>query len=151
MVCFIIPIDDEMTSNIGYLRTKEGMIVCGEVVMAVIGMILNVASFTPVTSAILWFAFWLTFVISGDILLFSLCGLYVPMLNKFKILIWLERAYIGISLILYSIGTILSFINWGISSLMCYGLLVLNVLHIVLRWQLYRNNLATPPPADVNV
>ena len=127
MVCFIIPIDDEMTSNIGYLRTKEGMIVCGEVVskftwniknanisylwikrsfdelsrnqiyilqvMAVIGMILNVASFTQVTSAVLWFAFWLTFVVSGDILLFSLCGLYVPMLNKFKILIWLVRLH----------------------------------------------------------
>ena len=116
--------------------------------MAIIGLIFNVfssGSLDP-TRIILWIAFWLTFVASGNILSFSLCGAYVPMLNKFSTLIWAvrlheiffrkmyclialtkihrmmtrllfqERGYIVISLILYSIGTILSFTSWGVSS-----------------------------------
>ena len=34
--------------------------------------------------------------------------------------------------------------------LFAYGLVVLYVLHGLLRWETYRNNLLTPPPADVN-
>ena len=115
--------------------------------MAILGLIFNVfssGSLDP-TRIILWIAFWLTFVASGNILSFSLCGAYVPMMNKFSTLIWAvrsneiffrkmyclialtkihimmtrllfqERGYIVISLILYSIGTILSFISWGAS------------------------------------
>ena len=61
--------------------------------MAIIGMICNIFSF-GVTTIILWIAFWLTFIVSGMIFLLSLCGAYVPMLNKFSILIWAVSLYI---------------------------------------------------------
>jgi len=138
-----------LTLNFGYLRTNEGMVVCGEVLAAIIGMICNIF-WGGLPGILLWIAFWLTFIVSGMIFLLSLCGAYLPMLNKFNILIWLERGYIVLSLILYLIATILSFVVWGLSSLFAYGLVVLYVLHGLLRWKTYRNSLGTPPPADVN-
>ena len=60
--------------------------------MAIIGLICNIFS-SFVTAIILWIAFWLTFIVSGMIFLLSLCGAYVPLLNKFSILIWAVRSY----------------------------------------------------------
>ena len=61
-------------------------------VMSIIGMVLNVFSYSA-THVILWIAFWLTFVYSGKILVFSLCSAYVPMLNKYSVYIWLVRLH----------------------------------------------------------
>ena len=62
-----------------------------------------------------------------------------------------DRIYSEINVIYYFSTERFDFLNFiSFLQLSAYCLVVLYVLHGLLRWETYRNNLLTPPPADVN-
>ena len=132
--------------NLDYLRTdKRANVMALETVFGLLGGIVN-AFDGGIAQVLLVWTFWTTFIISGNLILFTVCNVYEKIYAKLgNLLIQLEMCYIGLWIIFYAISTVLSFIQWGGSNLVAYIELVIFIFDAYLY---YKKPRFTPSSAE---
>lgn len=132
-----------LTWDVNFLKTLPGMLMGGQVVVSIVGGIVNIFSLGLATG-LLGFLFWSTAVISGFLLLCHVCNLIQMIEAKFPIFAKVQLGYIALWTILFLIACILSFITFGVSAILGYIDIILFIIDGGLRYRAYRAVASSP-------
>lgn len=121
--------------NTNFMRTMPGMVMAGQVVLALIGAIISLITSTALHA----FAFWSTLIISGVFLLLHICNLMQTIEAKFPLITRVQLGYVGVWTILYIIVSIVSFFGFAISAILVYAILIVFLIDLFIRYREYRS------------
>merc|ERR1712062_405857 len=122
--------------DLSHIRTNEGLIELGQIVLSGIGGIFCLA----LNGNGFWsFVYWSTCIISSLFFAMNIFKMLPALEARFPLLSKVRLGYVGIWLILYLICALLSIISFNLSGILVYVLIVLFGLDLFFRYRAYKS------------